>query len=142
MKHMLPECRSFKKLAVNDKGKLVLDKQLCCLCLGSSHTTVDCPKKATWKECDVQGCGGWHSRMLHGAKVPGLVLAMAGSVNISGSSVLLLIQTVQVEGGGSCVTLWDHGSTTALVTFKFAEQQRISRHKLQLRTHRGRRKKE
>ncbi len=119
-KHFLSECRTFKRLDANGKGALAVSKTLCVLCFGSSHDVSTCPKKTLgWKECDVAGCGRWHSRMLHGAVVPGLVLTVVGSAS-NNSPVLLLCQRIPTDGGVPCLTFWDHGSTTALVTFSFA----------------------
>ena len=119
-KHFLSECRAFKKLDANGKGALAVSKTLCVLCFGPSHDVSSCPKKTLgWKECDVGGCGRWHSRLLHGAVVPGLVLNVVGNAS-SNSPVLLLCQRIPTEGGMPCLTFWDHGSTTALVTFSFA----------------------
>lgn len=127
-RHLLPECRAFKKLAVNEKGKIVLNKKLCCLCFSSIHTSEDCPKKETWKQCDVQECGGWHSRMLHGATVQGLVLAIPtlGIGGVKTSNAILLLQSIPNPAGSECAVLWDHGSTTELVTFRYAEQNNLS----------------
>ena len=124
-RHMLPECRAFKKLSVDEKGKIVLNKKLCCLCFNSSHITEDCPKKDSWKQCDVQACGGWHSRMLHGAKVQGLVLAIP-TVSDETGNVILLVQEVLNPVGDKCIVFWDHGSTTALVTYDYAERNDLS----------------
>ena len=119
-KHMVGQCRAFKKMSVEDKGKFVKSKSLCVLCFDKSHKVADCEKKSTWKPCDVGGCGKWHSRQLHGAKVQGLALV---APQARGSEkIVLLVQEVPVRGGGTCVTLWDSGSTVALITFKAAER--------------------
>ena len=99
-------------------------KTLCVFCFGSSHKADVCPKKAAgWKSCDVQNCGRWHSRWLHGATTPGLVLAVAAATDGPASTnVLLLCQRIPTAGGPSCLTFWDHGSNTALVTFDYAER--------------------
>ena len=126
-KHFLSECRAFKKLDPTGKGKVVLKKSLCVLCFGN-HSLSDCPKKAAgWRECDVNGCGKWHSRLLHGATVPGLVLHTQGesrveisNLNTGNSKTLLLIQEIPTTTNANCLVFWDHGSTTSLVTFKYA----------------------
>lgn len=124
-RHYLSECRAFKKLSADDKGKLVLKEKLCLLCFNREHEAKDCPmKKAGWKECDVDGCQKWHNRWLHGAQVPGLTLTVSTTVKGAGADeleTLLLIQEVPVEDQ-SCLVFWDHGSTTSLVTFAFAEK--------------------
>ena len=118
-KHFLSECRAFKKLAVNDKGKHILDKKLCVLCFNGGHAASACPRKPTWKPCDVGGCGGWHSRLLHGAVVPGLVLVSV-SDHTSQYQTLLLVQRIPTPAGVNCLTFWDSGSTTSLVSLDFA----------------------
>lgn len=107
----------------NSRGKVIVDKKLCVLCFGGSHSVANCNKKSTWKPCDTAGCGKWHARMLHGATTPGLCLAIT-SVSVDDNTdggVLLLVQQIQMPKGNKAVVFWDHGSTTALVTYKFAE---------------------
>ena len=129
-KHMFHECRAFKKLDPNGRGEIVLKRKLCVVCFSNSHEAKDCPKKSTWRQCDVGGCGGWHSRLLHGATVSGLVLAAAGSIRGSLGSAgetLLLIQDVPVlDCEVKCVVFWDPGATTNLVKYGFAEQCGLS----------------
>ena len=123
-KHFLSECRAFKKMSVDDKGKVVLDKNLCVLCFGL-HQVGTCPKKAVgWKVCDVGNCGRWHSRLLHGATTPGLVLLARQTNSTSQTGLektMLLVQYVPTSTGMSATTFWDNGSTTSLVTFRFAD---------------------
>jgi Pao retrotransposon peptidase len=123
-KHFLSECRSFKRLDANGKGEVVVKNSLCVLCFGSSHAVAACPKRGQgWKECDAQNCGRWHSRYLHGAVVPGLVLAIPSAIlENAAEPVLLLCQRTETAHGLPCLTFWDHGSTTALVTFSYAEK--------------------
>ena len=122
-KHMFSNCRAFKALDATGRGKVVKDKKLCVLCFGGTHDVSTCNKKSLWKPCDVSGCGRWHSRLLHGATTPGLVLAIAGGP--TSSDVLLLLQAVPTKAGSTAVVFWDHGSTTALVTYKFAEENNL-----------------
>ena len=126
-KHMYSECRAFKKMDPNGRGKFIKDKKLCVLCFGSSHNVDNCNKKTLWKPCDVGGCGKWHARSLHGASVPGLVLALpvAAADIAEPGNVLLLIQEVTVPDNKKCTVFWDHGSTTALVTYQFAQENQL-----------------
>ena len=124
-RHFLSECRTFKKLPVNDRGKIVLEKKLCVLCF-SLHDVSACNKKTLgWKECDVNTCGKWHSRLLHGAVVPGLALfthAEAPKAQDPGCTrTLLLAQSIETTAGEKCTTLWDTGSTISLVSNEFAK---------------------
>ena len=123
-KHYLSECRAFKRLDADGKGKLVLEKKLCIVCFSPTHDEPNCPRKATWLPCDKQNCGRWHSRYIHGANVPGLVLAIP-EYTVQGKEsekVVFLTQFIGFPGGEFCHTFWDHGSSTALITFKFAEK--------------------
>ena len=123
-KHFLTECRAFKRLTVDEKGKIVRDQTLCVLCFNKSHDVSSCPRKSSgWKECDVNNCNKWHNRLLHGANVPGLTLSIsvASKDDEDNLQTLLLVQDVQVQGQ-KCLVFWDHGSTTSLVTFDFADR--------------------
>ena len=129
-KHLFKDCRAFKRLDVNGRGKIVRDKKLCVFCFSSLHNIANCERKTTWQPCDQAGCGKWHNRLIHGAVVSGLVLALPQVSVLSDSEeaeqVLLLIQQVPLLDGNQCVVFWDHGSTTALVTYKFANQNNLS----------------
>ena len=122
-RHMFSDCRAWKKMDASQRGKVVLDRKLCVLCFSGSHDVASCPRKASWKKCDVNGCDKWHSRMLHGANVAGLVLTATGRCDVMGEDTLLLIQDIPVAGTQKrCITFWDSGATIALVTFAFAEE--------------------
>ena len=114
-KHYLVLCNEFCHLDADQKGQIVLDKKLCILCLREGHQVKDCPKKKEWKPCDNMGCGKWHSRMVHGANVPGLTLTAVIRKQTEAADVVLLVQDVQVEGNGFCTTFWDNGSTINLI---------------------------
>jgi len=123
-KHFLSECRAFKRLDADGKGKVVLERKLCIVCFSPAHDEPNCPRKTTWLPCDKQNCGKWHSRYIHGANVPGLVLAVP-EYAVQGKEaekVVFLTQFIELPGGKLCHTFWDHGSSTALITFKFAEK--------------------
>ena len=125
-KHMLGECRAYKKLDVNARGKIVKERKLCVICHGANHDASNCTKKQIWRPCDVGGCGKWHSRLLHGATVHGLVLAIPGGGAVDDiGGVVLLVQQVPVHNSRPCTTFWDHGSTTALITYKYAEENHL-----------------
>ena len=125
-RHFLTKCSTFKNLDCNGVGKVILEKKLCVLCFSSKHDITSCPRKQQWKTCDVQDNGGqpcnkWHSRRLHGAQVPGLVLTTQ-TPKKGEEKVILLTQQLTLQSNHTCQVLWDHGSTTALVTNKFAEK--------------------
>ena len=126
-RHGFNDCKAFKNLDADQKGQIVLDKKLCVLCFGGTHVVSGCPKKTIWKPCNINNCNKWHSRYLHGATTAGLVLALpeVKCMEQQQPDVFLLIQDIEVPGGGTCVTFWDHGSTTALVTYDFEEKQSL-----------------
>ena len=68
----------------------------------------------------MNGCTSWHSRYLHGATVPGLILTLQGDIK-----TVLLIQAIPLKDGGEATAFWDPGATTALVTFKFAAENNL-----------------
>lgn len=120
-RHGLSDCRAFKKLSVSEKGQLVMEKKLCKLCLSTGHLVQDCPRKSNWKPCDIEQCGAWHSRMLHGAVANGVTLTV--SAQTGNADAMLLVQEIPTAEGGLCLSLWDSGSTVSLVTFTFAEKE-------------------
>ena len=124
-RHFLSDCRTWKKLGATEKGQIVVENSLCVLCFNKSHSVEDCPKKdAGWKPCDVDNCGKWHSRTIHGAKASGLTLVIDSQAETR-KNVLLLTQKIPVKGNFSCKTIWDSGSTTSIVTFDFAKQAQL-----------------
>ena len=125
-KHFLSECNVWKGMDGTQKGKVVLDNKLCVLCFSKQHDVSACPRKGNWKACDIDGCNQWHSRKLHGAKVPGLTLAMTAATDLKEESVILLMQQAQLRAGDPCQVFWDSGSTTALVTNSFAAKANLT----------------
>ena len=125
--HFLATCGAFKKLDNQGVGKIVHLNKLCILCFSNKHNVSSCPRKETWKKCDQQTdnktCDKWHSRRLHGANVPGLVLTTMSQPETD--TVYLLAQHVPLQDDVVCRVLWDHGSTAALVTFDFARRANL-----------------
>ena len=117
-KHFLGNCATWRALDVDGKGRIVAEKKLCVLCFSPNHLVADCPKKAKWKKCDLNNCDKWHSRFIHGASVPGLVLRVDGVMQ---EVALLISQDVKVQHHDYCRVLWDGGATISLVTNDFAE---------------------
>ena len=122
-KHFLSKCTVWENLDVNGKGQIVKDKSLCILCFAPGHVVANCPRKQKWKKCDVSGCNKWHSRSIHGATIPGLVLTI--QQNHADERVWLMVQKATVIGDKQdreCCLMWDGGASTSLVTFEFAER--------------------
>lgn len=117
-KHFLSSCNAFKRMDVNERGKVVLDGKLCVLCF-NNHKVANCPKTKEWKKCNIDDCEKWHNRLLHGANVQGLTLVGSGDV---AKNVLLLVQKIPVQGSKKkCTVLFDQGSTISLVTENYAK---------------------
>ena len=70
-RHNFSGCHVFKNMSLNEKGNWVTPRNpnLYVLCFSKHHKVSDCERKTTWKPCDVNNCGKWHSR----TKVQGLV---------------------------------------------------------------------
>jgi hypothetical protein len=62
-KHELYSCKKFKQLGATERLDLVRSKKLCFLCLSPRHFTSKCKANV----CDINGCKGKHSRLLHEA---------------------------------------------------------------------------
>ena len=98
-------CAKFKIMNTEERGKLVLNSGACTFCLGCSHTTEGCPMKSYWYPCDRNGCGKYHSRLLHGCSTPGLNLhmkldqqsEMPGMMDSQGSVIILV--DVKISNG-------------------------------------------
>ena len=123
-KHFLSKCGAFKAMDCNQVGKLVLDKKLCIICFHTKHDASDCPRKTNWKPCDVlvnnSPCDKWHNRKIHGATTKGLVLNICTQLDNFLSPAILLTQNIETKEGENCRVIWDHCSTTSLVTHDFA----------------------
>ena len=119
--HYLSDCPTWRGKNADEKGEVVKDKKLCIMCFSPKHAVKDCPRKANWAPCGVAGCVRWHSKHLHGATTPGLVLAMN-----RGERAWLLTQWMETQSGEQCAAMWDLGANVSLVTFDFAKRARLN----------------
>ena len=129
-RHGLSECRAFKKLEADAKAQLVVSRKACKLCLSASHVVDDCPRKATWRPCDIDQCGAWHSRLLHGTKHNGVTLATTAAkiatLDDGTQQTVFLVQKVNTRQGGAAWTVWDTASSDCLVTFDYARRAKLT----------------
>ena len=110
-------------MSVDERGKLVKDLNACTLCLSTSHLGVsECPLKAGWQPCDVSGCGKYHSRLLHGCTIQGLLFHIERDETVS--NTLLLIQKVS-STKGELVAFFDNGGNISKVTKSFVRKHRL-----------------
>ncbi len=118
--HFLSRCPEWMAADAAARAAVVRSARLCRLCLDRGHQAVDCPRRQSWAPCDVDGCGEWHHRSLHGIEWGHPGRSAAVLVMGSGLSRELLVQDVDTPGGGSCRVVWDSGSGMTLVTEEYA----------------------
>ena len=90
--HRLYKCEQFKELPVGDRSGFVRERKLCFNCLSEDHKTKKCRLN---RVCQIQGCGKWHSPLLHAVQwqQPGSTNQSAARENIVNTSS----QTVPVH---------------------------------------------
>ena len=120
-RHLTRKCNTFKDKPLNDRCQLVSDMGACALCLTILHPGEECPKRATFRPCDIDGCNRYHSRLLHGCTVAGLQFHIQHTDHLE-SHTLLLFQTI-VSELQRLVVFWDNGSQISLVTRAYASKQ-------------------
>ena len=120
--HLTRKCSEFLKKTVDERATTVKDLNACQLCLSTSHIGAECPWKAKWQPCDVEGCGQYHSRTLHGNTV--INMHLQASVKYENVRVLLLMQEIpdKVE---KAFTFWDNGSMISLVARQYARKRKL-----------------
>ena len=120
--HHTRKCKKFMSMSVEERGKLVKDLEACVLCLTTSHKGAsECPLiKSGWQPCDVSNCGKFHSRMLHGCTIQGLLF----HVDIETSNTLLLIQKVP-STKGELVAFFDNGGNISMVTKSYVRKHKL-----------------
>ena len=127
--HFTRQCRKFLSMSINERGKAVSDSKACRFCLAvKAHTVGDgnpCPRESQWNPCQENGCGKFHSRLLHGCTVPGVCNVVSkNKQDASQASSLLLFQEVPTPGG-AIKTLWDSCADVCLITKQAASQLRL-----------------
>ena len=61
-KHRLVTCQSFRNDSVEDRRRLIEEKQLCVSCLGYKHGNRDC---RFHRQCQIDHCTERHHELLH-----------------------------------------------------------------------------
>ena len=140
----LDNCPLFMSKTAKERGEIVEKAKACYKCTGWFHQGDACFIK-TRSNCSVvaggKACGGVHHKLLHGSGVAFChkvhVVAAdgdreddqldqdrpAGLPDIN-APVLLEIQTIVVNSVGA-KTMWDGGSSGALITHSFAEKANL-----------------
>ncbi|XP_042864564.1 uncharacterized protein LOC122248544 [Penaeus japonicus] len=59
--HSLAFCDLFKSASIHQRKKILIGHRKCFNCLKSGHSARQCRARP----CDINGCGGYHSRLLH-----------------------------------------------------------------------------
>ena len=120
--HLTRKCKLFLAKSVAERNKLVLDLDACKLCLSLSHVGNPCPWLSKWNPCDVNGCGEYHSRLLHENHYLKSKCNAASNVE---TNTLLLIQKADA-GKNNIVILWDTGSSISLVRKGYAYKHKLT----------------
>ena len=134
-KHELSECAKFKSLSVADRLVEVKKRKLCFCCLSKDHWSNKCPVK---KHCQVDGCKGYHHKLLHRVENKEANHKPPKEENVGAASesrqpsqvkriipVLLQVIPVTIHGpNGSLTThaMLDNGSTCSLIVSDVADK--------------------
>ncbi|KAL0842122.1 hypothetical protein ABMA28_014300 [Loxostege sticticalis] len=133
-KHMLEDCKKFKRSMRRERWSYVKKYGICFKCLKPQHKQDNCPAPM----CDVDNCGLSHHRMLHFFTNKDSVLPQK-SVNVTDATEIdpeprvetvnhikvnsckVLLKTVPIylhgpNGTLKCVALLDDGSTVTLIS--------------------------
>ena len=109
--HKLFYCNAFRAMSLDERRKLVSDKQLCSLCLYPNHTAVNCSKPY---RCNVNNCKMKHCRYLHIDSQPVHASYATANIDVDStmpSNVLMPIVPVIVNDCFHTYALLDTGST-------------------------------
>ena len=137
----LDNCPQFMAKSAKDRGEIIEKSKACYKCTGWSHQGDACFFK-TKSNCSVvtggKACGGVHHKLLHGSGVafchkvhvvpelgsegdPQHGQDLTGDLPDLNAAVLLEIQTIIISNL-EAKTMWDWGSSGALITHSFAER--------------------
>ncbi len=111
-KHAPGKCDAFKKLSLQQRLKVIEDRELCHLCYRHLQGR-ECWSKDKVPNCGVDGCQVAHHHLLHGALVQGRVMVVQ-EVGAKKAEVFLCREDVRVRSAGeasSLHTLYDWGAT-------------------------------
>ena len=127
--HKAYSCPVFLKLSLKERWEEVTKRGLCSVCLSVNHKTDSCYSNYA---CGFHGCGGRHSRALHGvASVSGYSQPPAENSSVtacvdSSKAVFMPIVQVCVNGGPIVYALLDTGSTSSFCSKSLVDRLGIS----------------
>ncbi|XP_055614692.1 uncharacterized protein LOC129761013 [Uranotaenia lowii] len=122
--HRVRDCERFKKSSLDDRLKVVQEKQLCRRCL-APHGKWPC---RTRQPCGVDGCQEMHHMLLHCKPSPPTSYGASGIVTThrhKQNSTLFKIIPVMLHGNGKSLLVHaflDDGSDLTLIESKVADE--------------------
>ncbi|XP_055589574.1 uncharacterized protein LOC129741808 [Uranotaenia lowii] len=122
--HRVRDCERFKKSSLDDRLKVVQEKQLCRRCL-APHGKWPC---RTRQPCGVDGCQEMHHMLLHCKPSPSTSYGASGIVTThrhKQNSTLFKIIPVMLHGNGKSLLVHaflDDGSDLTLIESKVADE--------------------
>jgi len=136
----LDTCKKFQGMSTRERGELVERLKSCYKCTSWQHQGDACysrPKSTCNVMSGGSACGGVHHKMLHGSGVAfchksfmKVANARCSSSSVSeddlslpdlNQPVLLEVHDIEIQGV-LAKTVWDNGSTGAMVTHRYAEK--------------------
>lgn len=60
--HHLQKCHQFQEMTTARRVSVIREERRCFACLGRSHRMAECKER---ERCCIDGCSGYHSRLLH-----------------------------------------------------------------------------
>ncbi|XP_062715819.1 uncharacterized protein LOC134291715 [Aedes albopictus] len=118
--HRARNCEEFKRLAPNERLRLVRDRQLCAVCL-YSHGSMRCRNKML---CNVPGCNAKHHALLHQTEKPEELNCMMHQRINKCSVVFRVVPVILINGSKEVATFafLDEGSSKTLLESSMAKQ--------------------
>ena len=126
--HLTRKCKTFLQKTIGERGEIVKNSNGCKLCHSQSHVGERCPFESSWGACKINGCNEYHSYLIHGCGIQGISMHVQNNSedkDFSNSNVLLLVEKVKTMKG-NILTVWDTGSTIALVARNYVQRMNLS----------------
>jgi hypothetical protein len=124
--HSIVECKSFERVALQQRWDFAKKKRLCFCCLSQMHG-AECPVK---KVCGIDGCERCHHKLLHKQMKPESTPELNATVQNGGTeSTFFRIVPVRLFGNGKVVeanAFFDEGSSPTMMTSELASRLGIS----------------
>ncbi|XP_072934823.1 uncharacterized protein [Epargyreus clarus] len=132
-KHILPECRMFKRAMRKERWQFVKNSGMCFCCLLTRHDKNTC----TAPVCDIDGCGQPHHTLLHWTKPQSVngtendlgapassTVAHVTSDNKHTDKIMLKVVSVQLLGPKGVVSVYallDDAATVSMIDSELAD---------------------